>query len=318
MNFQHLRTFATIARTGSFTKAAHTLCLTQPAVTAQIKLLESELQVRLFERDRVSKKTSLTYEGETLLTYTDRVFAVLHELEATFEDVRKLHKGGKVSIGATAVIGIYFLPSRFRQFRTQYPGVIIDNRIGNSREIMEKVLASEVEIGIVRKIRQFPSHITATFLHSERLVWIAAPNHPLPANTTLSLDNIRDIPFINRENGTRTRVQIEQWMHDHAMQRLSTIDVGHIEAVKKAVEQEVGLSIVPEIAVKRELEAGQLKTLTIDGFNLLADYYLIALHERTLSNTVQAFIHVLRKPGTFAAHTVKDDDTLQDSPKRKS
>ena len=296
MNFQHLKTFATIARTGSFTKAAGSLCLTQPALTAHIKSLESELQVRIFERDRISKKTLLTYEGETLLAYTDRIFAVIQELEATFEDVRKLHTGGKVAIGATAVIGIYFLPARFRQFRSHYPGVMIDNRIGNSREILEKVLTSEVEIGIVRKIDTFPAHVAATFLHSEPLIWIAAPHHALPANRALSLDEVRDIPFINRETGTRTRNQIEQWMRDHAMSRLSTLDVGHIEAVKKAVEEGVGLSIVPKIAVKRELQAGLLKALTVDGFNLCADYYLIALHERTLSNTVQAFIHTVKNP----------------------
>ncbi len=294
MNFQHLRTFAAIVRTGSFTKAANSLCLTQPAVTAHIKSLESLLEVRLFERDRVLKKTSLTYEGETLLAYIDRIFAVLHELEATFEDVKTLHKGGKVSIGATAVIGIYFLPSRFRQFRAQYPGIMIDNRLGNSREILEQVLTSEVEIGIARKIHEFPPHIAATFLRSERLIWIASPRHPLPANTVLTFADVRDIPFINREPGTCTREQIKHWMEEHAM-HLPTLDVGHIEAVKKAVEEGIGVSIVPEIAVTRELQAGQLKALSVEDFELQADYYLIHVQDRTLSNTTQAFLHTLKK-----------------------
>lgn len=295
MTLQHLKTFSTIARIGSFTKAAHILCLTQPAVTAHIKALESHLQVRLFERDRVSKKTSLTYEGKMLLTYTERIFAVLDEMGTTFEDIKHLHKGGKVAIGTTAVIGIYFLPSRFRQFRLQYPGIIIDNRIGNSQWVLERVLASEVEIGIVRKIRDFPPHLAATRLHSERLVWIAAPQHPLSGQKVVSLHELRDIPFINREAGTRTRDQIEQWMQEQQINFLPTIDVGHIEAVKKAVEEGVGLSIVPEIAVQRELRAGLLKTLPIEGFELCADYYLIHVHDRTLSKTAQAFLHMLKK-----------------------
>lgn len=296
MTLQHLKTFSTIARTGSFTKAAHILCLTQPAVTAHIKSLESHLQVRLFERDRVSKKTSLTYEGEMLLVYTERVFAVVDEMETSFEEMRTLHKGGKVAIGTTAVIGIYFLPSRFRQFRSQYPGIMLDNRIGNSQWVLERVLASEVEIGIIRKIRDFPAHLTATRLHSERLVWIAAPRHPLTGQQVVSLHELRDMPFINREAGTRTRDQIEQWMQKQQMHFLPTIDVGHIEAVKKAVEEGVGISIVPEIAVKRERHDGLLRVLNVEGFDLYADYYLVYVHDRTLSKTTQAFLHMLHKP----------------------
>ena len=296
MNFQHLKTFSTIARTGSFTKASHILCLTQPAVTAHIKSLESLLQVRLFVRDRVSKKTSLTYEGEMLLTYTNRIFAVIDEMEITFEEIKSLHKGGKVVVGTTAVIGIYFLPSRFQQFRAQYPGIMIDNQIGNSQWVLEKVLASEVEVGIARKIRDFPSHLTVTLLHSERLLWIAAPHHPLIEKQVVSVDVLQHIPFINREAGTRTRNQIEEWMHAHHMSFLPTIDVGHIEAVKKAVEEGVGISVVPEIAVKRELQAGLLKNFTLEGFDLYADYYLIYMNDRTLSNATQAFLHMVKRP----------------------
>ena len=142
MNIQHLKTFCIVAKTGSFTKASKILYLTQPAVTAQIKSLESYLGVILFERNRVSKKTSLTYEGEKLLTYAERIFALIDEMEIALEEMKTLHQGGKVAIGTTAVIGIYFLPQIFRQFRIQYPEVVIDNRIGNSQKILEMILAS--------------------------------------------------------------------------------------------------------------------------------------------------------------------------------
>lgn len=295
MNTQHLKTFYTIAKTESFTKAARALYLTQPAVTAHIKSLEAYLGAKLFERNRISKRTTLTYEGEILLTYAERMFALIDELETTFEEVNALHKGGRVVIATTSVIGIYLLPPIFRQFRSQYPGIVIDNPIGNSQQVLDMVLASKVEVGIMRKIKDFPVHLTATFLLSEKLLCIAAPHHPLAQKKVISIDDLQGTQFINREAGTRTRDQIGQWMLDHHITHLTTIDVGHIEAVKKAVEEGVGISIVPEIAVKRELKAKLLKTLNIKGFDLYADYYLVHFDDRTLSNSTQAFLHMLKK-----------------------
>ncbi len=295
MNIRHLKTFYTIAKAESFTGAARALYLTQPAVTAQIKSLESYLGVTLFKRDRVSKKTTLTYEGETLLTYAERIFALLDEMKTEFEEMKTLHKGGKVVIATTAVIGIYLLPSIFRQFRSQYPGIVIDNRIGNSQWVLEMVLESKVEVGIMRKIKEFPSHLMATFLHSEKLLCIAAPHHPLAQQKTVSIHDLQGMLFINREAGTRTRKQIEQWLLDQRLTTLNSIDVGHIEAVKKAIEEGLGISIVQEIAVRRELQANLIKSLDIQGFDLQADYYLVHFNDRKLSNATQAFLYTLKK-----------------------
>ena len=299
MNIQHLKTFYTVAKTGSFTKASKTLYLTQPAVTAHIKLLESYLGVTLFERDRVSKKTSLTYEGEKLLTYVERIFALIDEMKIAIEEMKTLHKGGKVVVGTTAVVGIYLLPQIFRQFRVQYPEVVIDNRIGNSRRILEMILASEVEVGIIRKIRDFPTHLSTTFLHTEKLLWIAAPHHPLVQQKPISLDQLQGTVFINREAGTRTREQVDQWLQKHRLTSMTPIDVGHIEAVKKAVEEGVGISIVPEIAVRRELHAKLVTAFEIEGFDLQADYYLVYFNDRQLSKATQAFLYILKKLTQF-------------------
>ncbi|MDY0091607.1 MAG: LysR family transcriptional regulator [Candidatus Vecturithrix sp.] len=294
MTLQHLKTFYTVAKTGSFTKASAALCLTQPAVTAHIKSLESYLGALLFERNRVMHKIALTYQGEKLLMYVERIFALIDEMEIAFKEMKTLHKGGKVAIGTTAVIGIYVLPSIFRQFRAQYPEITLDNRIGNSQSILNMVLASEVEIGIIRKIQEFPQHLTATLFHREQLLWIAAPHHPLTQKENVSLEDLRGMLFIHREAGTRTRVQIEQWLREHQVAQLVSIEVGHIEAVKKAVEEGLGISIVPEIVVKRELQTNLVKTIEIAQFDLSAEYYLVHLNDRNLSNATQAFLHALK------------------------
>jgi DNA-binding transcriptional LysR family regulator len=295
MNIQHLKTFYTIAKTESFTGASRALHLTQPALSAHIKSLESHLGVTLFERNRVSKKCTPTYEGEMLLVYAERIFALLDEMKIEFEEMKTLHKGGKVSIATTAVIGIYFLPPIFRQFRAQYPGVVIDNRIGNSRWVLDMLLESKIELGIMRKIGEFPSSLAASFLHSEKLLCIASPQHALAQKETLPIHDLQGMLFVNREAGTRTRTQIERWLQEQRLTTINTIDVGHIEAVKKAVEEGLGISIVPEIAVRRELEAKLVTSLAIEGFALQADYYLVHFNQRKLSNAAQAFLHALRK-----------------------
>ncbi len=294
-NIQHLKTFCTIAKTGSFTKASKLLYLTQPAVTAHIKSLESCLGVRLFERNRVSKKTSLTYEGEKLLTYAERIFALLDEMEIAIEEMKTVHKGGKVVIGTTAVIGIYLLPQIFRQFRAQYPEIVLDNRIGNSQEVLDMILESKVEVGIMRTVEHFPPSLRATFLHGEKLLCIAAPHHPLAQKQTLDIQDLQGMLFINREAGTRTRKQVEQWLFDQHLTTLNSIDVGHIEAVKKAVEAGLGVSIVPEISVRRELDAKLVTALNIEGFDLQADYYLVHFDNRKISTATQAFLYALKK-----------------------
>ncbi|PIE35587.1 hypothetical protein CSA56_03655 [candidate division KSB3 bacterium] len=295
MNIHYLKTFFTIARTESFTGAARALHLTQPAVSAHIKSLESSLKVRLFERNRASKKTTLTYEGEILLEYTERIFALLDEMETGFNEMKTLYKGGRVSIATTAVIGIYFLPPIFRQFRAKYPGIVIDNRIGNSRSVLDMVLESKVELGIMRKVEEFPSSLMSTFLHGEKLLCIASPHHQLAHKKSIPIHSLQGLLFINREAGTRTRKQIEQWLLEQHLTTINSIDVGHIEAVKKAVEEGLGISIVPEVAVKRELEANLVTSLDIENFHLQADYYLVHFSNRRLSNAVQAFLYALKR-----------------------
>ncbi len=295
MYFQHLKTFYTIAKTESFTGAARALHLTQPAVSTHIKSLESHLGVALFERNRVSKKTTPTYEGEILLGYAERIFALLDEIKTEFEEMRTLHKVGKVSIATTAVFGIYLLPPIFRQFRIQYPGIIIDNRIGNSHWVLDMLLESKVELGIILKSEDLPSSLSTTFLHAEKLLCIAAPHHPLAQKATVSMHDLQGMLFINREAGTSTRAQIERWLLEQRLTTINTIDVGHIEAVKKAVEEGLGISIVPEIAVRRELEAHLVTSLDIKGFQLQAEYYLVHFNARKLSNAAQAFLYALKR-----------------------
>ena len=137
MNFDKFKTFHKIALTGSFTKAARKLHLTQSAVSQQVRSLEDTLGVALI--DRSNKRVRLTSEGKILLSYTERYFDLYDEMISLFELQQTLKKG-KITIGSTRVLGTYFLPRIIGTFNSQYPDIEIDLRLGNSHHILNLTL----------------------------------------------------------------------------------------------------------------------------------------------------------------------------------
>lgn len=292
MNIDHLRAFYNVAKYRSFTAAAKALYLTQPAITVQIQSLERNLGVRLF--NRIRKKVSLTHEGESLLSYAEKVFSLIEEMKIFFEDIKGLYQG-KIIICATAVMGIYFLPSVITRFNKLYPGIEIYNTIGNSQEVTNMVLEGHVEIGVGGAIFDSHPQLAKTFLHTEKLVPIISPNNPLSKRSSLSIEELRAIPFIGREKGTRTGVLIEEWLTQKGLRNNILIELGHIEAVKKAVQNGPWISILPEVAVKQEIETELLKSVNIPDMDISIEYYLIHLKGRKFSKALTAFIDVLIK-----------------------
>ena len=151
MNVDQLKAFHKTAATGSFTKAARELFLTQPAVSQQIRNLEREIGGHLF--DRSGRGIRLTGEGEILRSYTQRLFDLHEEIERLFGNLRTL-KQGKIAVGATAVIGTYFMPAVLSAFHRQYPGIDIDLRMGNSDQILRLIQDREVDLGIAGMTRK--------------------------------------------------------------------------------------------------------------------------------------------------------------------
>jgi DNA-binding transcriptional LysR family regulator len=164
MNIDQLRAFHQVAATGSFTKASRSLFLSQPAVSQQVQSLESHLGVTLF--DRSGKKVILTSEGKILLKYTMNLFHYYNEIEGLFGRLQKLEIG-KITIGATAVMGTYFLPGIIGRYNKRYPGIDIDVRMGNSHKIVSLLLEGEVDIGFAGMIKTNP-RLVAFPIHREK------------------------------------------------------------------------------------------------------------------------------------------------------
>ncbi|MEA3486142.1 MAG: LysR family transcriptional regulator [Thermodesulfobacteriota bacterium] len=288
MNFDQLKTFHHVARAGSFTLAARELFLTQPAVSQQIKALEFFLGITLF--DRSGKQVRLTSEGEVLLSYTDRLFHLYDEIETIFSRMQELKKG-KITIGSTAVIGTYFLPRIIGQYNKKYPGIKIDLKVGNSNTVHSMLNDSKVDLGFAGKIKTHAG-FEGTLIHRERFLMVVSPEHTIAAKRSVSADDLIKIPFIWREKGTQTRELVSQWFVKKGGRNYpsNSIELHNIEAAKRMVVEGYGITVVPEISVRREMHLGLLKSIDLKGFDLTFDYYLFYLKGKILSRAAEAFL----------------------------
>ena len=291
MNIDQLKAFHKVARTGSFTKAADELFLTQPAVSQQIKSLEASFGISLF--DRSNKRVRLSNEGEILLAYTDRLFNLFEEVEILFDQFEGLRKG-KITLGSTAVLGTYFLPRIIGRYSKQYPGIDIDLRMGNSQMVHNWVLEGSVDLGFAGKMKSHP-RLERIRIHREMLLMVCSKDNLLAQKKSVRVDDLGGTPFIWREKGTQTRSLVKDWFDTHTHKKFpqKSIELQNLEAAKRTVIEGYGVTVTPEIAVRREIHVGLLRPIHLDDFNLWFDYYLLFVKGKIFSKAAGAFLQML-------------------------
>jgi DNA-binding transcriptional LysR family regulator len=291
MNIDQLKTFHQVARTGSFTRAADELHLTQPAVSQQIKSLEASFGITLF--DRSNKKVRLSNEGEILLAYTSRLFDLFEEIETLFDQFEGLSRG-KIRLGSTAVLGTYFLPRVIGRYSKQYPGIDIDLRMGNSQMVHNWVLEGNVDIGFAGMMKIQPRVIRIR-IHRELLLMVCSKDNLLAQKKSVRIADLESTPFIWREKGTQTRSLVKAWFEKNIHKKFpnKSIELQNLEAAKRTVIEGYGITVTPEIAVRREIHLGLLKKLHLKDFSLWFDYYVLLLKGKIFSKASQAFMAML-------------------------
>ena len=291
MNIDQLKAFHKVARTGSFTKAADELFLTQPAVSQQIKSLEASFGVLLF--DRSNKRVRLSNEGEILLAYTNKLFNLFEEIEILFDQFEGLRKG-RITLGSTAVLGTYFLPRIIGRYSKQYPGIDIDLRMGNSQMVHNWVIEGSVDLGFAGKMKSHP-RLERIRIHREMLLMVCSKDNLLAQKKSVRVDDLGHTPFIWREKGTQTRSLVKDWFDTHTHEKFpqKSIELQNLEAAKRTVIEGYGVTVTPEIAVRREIHVGLLRPIHLDDFNLWFDYYLLFVKGKIFSKAAGAFLQML-------------------------
>lgn len=261
MEFEQLRGFLETARERSFTRAAEKLFRTQPAVSLQIKRLETELGQRLFERS--GKRVSLTEAGHLLYNRVEQIFGIVEDIRTEMSDLDEL-AAGRLSIAASDTNCTYVLPPVIEAFRSAYPKIEIQLTDRMSPEVARLVVDGVVDFGIAT-LPVHDSRLDTQPLWVRKEVVVASPHHPLAARSRLSLKRIADEPILALESGSTSRHLMDRVFLEAGVQPHVSMELGSIEVIKKYVEIGLGLAIVPEVSVRSELASGQLAKLHVRG-----------------------------------------------------
>jgi DNA-binding transcriptional LysR family regulator len=289
MNVYQLRTFCVLANKGSFSRTAQELHLTQPAVSMHIKALENFYGVGLF--DRVDKKLVLTEAGKTLYNYAGQIFNLINETQRAISDFSEL-KRGSIILGASNNIGVYVLPSVLGEFKNKYPKIHIQVSIDTTRVIEQRILGNEIDIGIVEaQVRG--SDLVLEHWGAEKLILITSPKHQWAQLKSIEPNVMIDEPFIVGGRGSGTRRVLEKNLPDIVNKLKVYLELGSTEAVKKAVEENLGVSICGENTVSREIKNGQLKAININGIELYKNFTIIYLKGKVITSAMKKFLESL-------------------------
>lgn len=294
MDLWQLKIFCKVIELQSFSKAGEAIHLSQPTVSSHIKDLEAHFNIQLV--DRMARRTIPTKAGELLYEYAQRLIALQQTTEAAMAEFSGQIKG-RLTIGGSTIPGGYLLPKIIGQFAGTYPDVYTSLVVADTSEILDKILSGHIEIGIVGA-QTNDKQLHQKSLIDDDLRVVVPKAHPWSHRKKISLDALLNEPFVIREQGSGTLKSLHMLLQKkgHAVSDLSIVaEMGSTEAVRQAIKNGVGISILSAIAVTDDFKAGLVGLLTLEGVNLKRSFYLTTHKHRSLSPLCNAFITFLNQ-----------------------
>ncbi len=293
MHDHKLKVFCAVADTGSFSKASKMVNLTQPAVSLQIQALEESYETALFERS--GKNITLTPAGKLLYQYAKDILNLYTTVEKEINNLTGLSKGS-LQIGASSTIGNYLLPTVIIAFKKKYPKIDVNLFVSNTKGIIELLNAGRIDIGLVEGDVPKQSLDVEKLLEDE-LVLIMPPDHLWVKRKNISVSELLSQSVIMREDGSGTRQMIEKHLIANKISpnnlRMSLI-LGSTEAIKSAVEHGMGVSILSNWTVKKEVQFGTIRTNTFRDIRFIRNFNIVFHKRGALINTAKDFFDFLK------------------------
>lgn len=284
LTLHQLRIFLTVARHGSFARAAEALHLSPPTLSLQVKQLADSVGQPLFEQ--LGKKIFLTAAGHTLADACADIEARLDLLAQDLDALKGIEKGSlKLAILTTVK---YTVPKLLGGFCAQHPGIEVAMVVGNRETLLQRLAQNQDDLYIMG-LPPEQMQVVCERWADNPLVLVAPPTHPLAAHSGIAPSALADHPFIQREAGSGTRLTAERFFADHGLTLKTRLEVGSHEAIKQTVAGGLGLAVVSATTVKSELALGELVTLDVQGFPLLRHWYVVYAAGKKLSPAAVAF-----------------------------
>jgi DNA-binding transcriptional LysR family regulator len=290
MDYDQLASFLEVAKLQSFSRAAEKIYRTQPAISAQVRLLEQECGEKLF--DRSGKKVLLTPAGEILQRYAQRIIELNKEALQAIAELNQTARG-KLHIGANEATCLYVLPKTFARFRALYPLVQISIYRNFSHKILQKVQEGAIELGIVT-LPQSANNMEAIPVFRDEMQVIVPASHPLATNHSASVEEVANFPLILPKTG-HTRVVLDRLLRAHRERLQVSMELASVETIKKFVGAGLGISIISRAYAQAEVAAGQVKLIPFEGLKLYRELGLVYRRDRYLSLPAKVFIETVRE-----------------------
>jgi DNA-binding transcriptional LysR family regulator len=289
LNLNQLRTFYQVAKSLNFSVAAENLCVSQPAVTKQIKNFEEFCNLKLFRKKRA--KVYLTDEGKKIFIYASRIFELERQLEETISGLQNL-KRGSLLIGTTKTYARYFMPVLFTPFQKSFPDIIIELDEGSSLDMSKSLLEFKNSLAIVAKVEENPDILFIPLL-LEEVVLIVAPNHHLARKNKIRFRDLNEEPIIMKEIGSGTRDLVERYARSEKIRLTVVAQTSNMEFIKQLVKQEQAVSFVVRSSVEAELSQGELISVPVRPQNLFLKIFIAYLRDYELPFAARAFLDYL-------------------------
>jgi DNA-binding transcriptional LysR family regulator len=289
MDINQLEVFLGVAQEKSFSRAAASLNRTQPAVSQAIRRLEAELGEPLF--DRSSKDGTLTAAGRVLLDYAQQMMNLRHHAHTAIRELKDLHRG-KLSLSANEYTVMGLLPL-VPIFRARHPHIKIEVKRSLASRIPSEILGRDIEIGVVT-FKPVEATISSIPVTMDELALIVAPDHPLAGRKTVSVRELGAETFIAHNVPSPYRERVIKTFEKHRTPLNISMEMPTLEAIKRMVENGLGVALVPRLTARTEIERGQLAGITVKEMRLERKLHLIYRKGATLSHAAKAFLRVAR------------------------
>ncbi|MEZ5535300.1 MAG: LysR family transcriptional regulator [Thiolinea sp.] len=290
LSLRQIQVFSAVAQHQSYTRAAEVLHMTQPAVSMQIKQLEKDTGLGLFERQ--GRRMRLTSTGREVQQYCVKVLHSYSDLLGAIESLQNIDQGHlMVSVATTAN---YFVTRMLADFSQQYPGVNVTLDVTNRAKLLHQLENLEPDLVIMGEPPKGFDLLSEQFMENP-LVMIASPQHPLAGKKQLSLQDIANERFVVREKGSGTRDAIERHLMAHGAYCKTSLEMRSNETIKHAVEAGLGLGIVSLHTVQPELQAGRLCLLDIEHFPIKRHWHIVTRKGKRLTPVAKLFHDFVKK-----------------------
>jgi DNA-binding transcriptional LysR family regulator len=291
MELRELRTFRTVATLLSFNRAAETLNYAQSTVSAQIKALEEDLGVRLF--DRLGKRIVLTEAGELLSQYAQKMLDIEAE---TLADVKGRNEPrGSLTIRTPQSIGANFLPRVLAAYRAEFSGVSLNFHTCAFHSLEHELQTGVTDLAFLLAESIQAANLIAEPLRFEPLLMVTNPGHPLAQKAKVSIRDLMDQSIFLAQSDCGYRMVFEQMLEDARVKRGATLEFNSVEMLKASLKISPGVAMIPEITVRDDIRRGELSTLAWDEEPMETAVLMIWHKEKWLSPSLRAFMDVSRE-----------------------